>query len=67
MNDFITLLGTETISSAASTMSRAAEEMKVAAGWNNEAVSNLKIFMDDWLMRFEDILIKDFERKRDGH
>lgn len=56
MRDHITLLGTEQVQSAASTMRSAADEMSRAASNMDGALERHQRFMDDWLSRFEQVL-----------
>lgn len=58
MAEYIHLVGTEDLSRAASTMSSAADEMKRAAGWMQETLENNQRFLDDWLIRFEQVMEK---------
>jgi hypothetical protein len=53
---YVTLLGAEQVQSAASTMSSAADEMKRAASEIGYAFDNHHRFMDDWLMRFQQVM-----------
>jgi hypothetical protein len=52
----MTLLGAEEVSRAANRISQAAEEMKIAAGWNLDAVNNLTSFLNGWLVEFKNIM-----------
>jgi len=52
---YITLLGSEQVQSAASTMARAAEDMNRAASSISAALESHQRFLDDWLSRLEDI------------
>lgn len=56
MADYITLMGSEQVQSAASTMSSAASEMLRAASNIDGALERHQRFMDEWLNRFEQIL-----------
>ena len=58
MNDYITLLGTDDVYRAGSMMQSAATDMKNAAAWTEESLQRHRLFMDDWLMRFEEILAR---------
>lgn len=52
----INLLGSEEVQSAANTIMSAAQEMSRAAGCLDYALLQQRQFMDDWLMRLEDIM-----------
>ncbi len=53
MADYITLLGAEEVSRAASSMRDAAETMSRAASNFDYSIQANQRFMDDWLARFE--------------
>lgn len=55
-SDFVTLLGAETVGSAASLMSNAADRMQQAARDMEYAYSNHQRFMNDWLDRLGSLL-----------
>jgi hypothetical protein len=57
--EYITLMGAEQVSSAASTISRAADTMRSAGGNIDDALERHRRFMDDWLLRFEQALEAD--------
>lgn len=50
------LSGSETVQSAASTISSAAHDMRQVAMNFDGSVQDLKRFMDDWLIQFRDAL-----------
>lgn len=52
---YITLLGAEQVQSAASTMTSAASEMQRAASSIAYAFEAHQRFMDDWLLRLQQI------------
>ncbi len=54
--DSINLLGSEDVQRAALNISGAAEVMSRAAGNLELVLQRQQMFMDDWLMRLEDIL-----------
>ena len=56
MSSYVTLLGTEDVTRAASRMECAASEMARAAASIEESNTRQRIFMDDWLQRLEEIL-----------
>lgn len=58
MSDYIHLIGTEQVQSAANTMSSAAEEMKQAANNMEDTFRRHQLFLDDWLLRLEAALNK---------
>jgi hypothetical protein len=53
---YVTLLGAEQVQSAAHTMSSAAAEMDRAARNMAYAFESHQRFMDDWLMRLQDVM-----------
>lgn len=56
MDNYVTLLGTEQVQNAGRTMREAAEQMRQAAGMVDDALHRQRLFMDDWLARFEQVL-----------
>jgi hypothetical protein len=54
--EFITLLGAEDVQRAGHTMSSAAQDMKMAASSLDDTLHRQRLFLDDWLMRFENII-----------
>jgi hypothetical protein len=56
MSNFMTLIGAEEVSRAASSMQDAAEQMKQAASSIDFSLETHRRFMDDWLSRFETAL-----------
>ena len=54
--EFVTLLGTEDVARAGSNMCSAASEMSRAVSSMDESLRNHQRFMDDWLVRFEEIM-----------
>ncbi len=54
--DSIHLHGAEDVRSAGNTMCHAAEDMRRAANTIAEAMDRQRMFLDDWLMRFETML-----------
>jgi hypothetical protein len=59
MSDFITLLGAEDVGRAGSNMKTAASEMQNAANTLSFEFERMRVFLDDWLSRFETILINN--------
>lgn len=53
MSEHIVLLGAEEVSRAAYTIRDAAEQMSRVSGWNEENAQRQRVFMDEWLQRFE--------------
>ncbi len=53
MSQYITLMGAEEVSRAASGMREAASEMSRAASSFDNAADRQRMNMDDWLVRFE--------------
>lgn len=53
---YVTLMGAEQVQSAAGRMVSAAEEMRRAAGSIDDALERHRRFLDDWLMRLEDVM-----------
>ena len=53
MSEYVTLVGAEQVQSAASAIRNAAEEMQRAASTIDSALQQHRIFMDEWLSRFE--------------
>lgn len=56
MSQYMTLLGSEQVQSAANSMRNAAEEMNRAANTIDTALQQHRIFMDEWLSRLESVL-----------
>lgn len=56
MAEYITLLGAEQVKNAASQMEHAAQAMRNAASEFDSALERHRRFLDDWLMRLEDVL-----------
>lgn len=55
---YIQLIGADDVRSAASTMSSAASEMRGAASSIQHSLEMHQRFLDDWLMRFQDVMEK---------
>ena len=53
----IYLVGAEDVRTAAARISSAAEEMKRAANLIDEAFRNQQRFLDEWLSRFEQVVV----------
>lgn len=51
--EYVQLMGAEEVSRAASTMREAAQEMSRAAGNIQAAMHEQRVWMDEWLARFE--------------
>jgi hypothetical protein len=58
MEKYITLIGAEQVQSAANTMRHAAEEMQRAASNMDHSLTMHQRWMDDWLIRLEQVLEK---------
>lgn len=56
MADYITLLGSEQVQSAAHQMRSAADQMQRAASQIDDSLHRHRMFLDDWLQRFEAII-----------
>jgi len=56
MTDYVTLMGTEEVSKAASRMVSAAEEYKRAIAQQSDDFFRHQRFLDEWLARFEQVL-----------
>ncbi len=56
MAEYITLLGAEDVRSAGSSIREAAESMKQAAASFDDSLFRHRRFLDDWLLRFEEIM-----------
>ena len=61
MSEFIHLVGADDVRNAASRIALAADTMRHAASSLAFAFETHQRFLDDWLMRFEDVLTKDRE------
>lgn len=59
MMNCVTLIGTEQVQSAASIIKQAADEMDRAANLISESLSRHERFMEEWLVRIEEILFAD--------
>jgi len=55
-SEYMTLIGTEQVQSAAVTMRSAAEQMSRAASAMEDSFFKHQRFMDDWLERFASVL-----------
>lgn len=60
--EFITLIGAEDVRAAGSSMRAAAGEMQRAAASIDESLTRHRIFLDDWLVRLEEILKKAMDQ-----
>ena len=54
--EFVTLMGANAVKSAGNKIATSAHEMIITASYINESLLQHRIFMDDWLCRFEEIL-----------
>lgn len=61
MAEFIHLIGADDVRSAGHKMQAAATDMSNAAANLEHTLHIHRIFMDEWLMRFEEILNRDKE------
>lgn len=59
MSSYVTLLGAEQVQSAARQMQSAADDMKQAARSMDHTFEQQRRFLDDWLMRFADLVNKE--------
>lgn len=55
----ISLMGSEEVSRAGRNMVSAASDMQRAAATIDESLRRHETFLDDWLLRFEEILKKE--------
>lgn len=58
MSNYVTLLGAEEVSRASGGMQTAAANMNSAASYLDDVLLRHQRFMDDWLIRFEEVLSK---------
>lgn len=58
MANYINLLGAESVQSAGHAIARAASDMQQAAGSIDSSLHSFKMFMEDWLVRFQQTLEK---------
>lgn len=56
MAEYVTLMGAEDVRSAGRSMQQAADDMSSAARSLSETLWQHRQFMDDWLMRLEQVL-----------
>jgi len=56
MTEYITILGTEDITRAGCNMISAATDISRAAALIDESLQRHRIFLDEWLARFENLL-----------
>ena len=56
MGQYVTLVGAEEVSRAASRMASAAEEMNRAASYLESVLERHQRFLDDWLTRLDGML-----------
>lgn len=56
MSEYIHLVGSEQVQNAANTMRHAAEEMNRASANLEEVLFRHQRFLDDWLMRYEQVM-----------
>jgi len=54
--EYVTLIGTEAVQSAANRMMSAADSMKHTFANIEGALTAHQRFMDDWLQRFQDVM-----------
>ena len=62
MSEYITLLGAEDVRSAGASMRSAASDMNRASANINEALLQHQRFLDEWLLRFERVLEKNYKK-----
>lgn len=63
MSEYIHLVGAETVQHAANSMGSAAETMKRAAGEIDDTFQRQRMWLEDWLQRFENVLIEDRHKR----
>lgn len=56
MAEYVTLLGVESVTRAAASMGQAAHQIQQAAGSIDIALFRHQQWMDDWLIRFQQVL-----------
>ena len=59
MTEFVHLIGAEDVRSAGSAMRAAAEGMKCATALIEDSLQRHRMFLDDWLLRLENIIKKE--------
>lgn len=53
--DYIHLIGSEQVQSAANSMSQSADTINRAAGSMDASLQDFKLFLSDWLIQYEEI------------
>lgn len=66
MPDYITLMGAEQVQSAGRHMQSAADQMSRAAGSFDDTFSRHRLFMEEWMARFESAVARLAALKGDG-
>lgn len=61
--EYIQLVGAEQVQHAANSISQSAETMRRVAGEIESSLHQQRQFMDDWLNRFENVLIEDRNKR----
>ena len=56
MADFVTLLGAEDVRAGGAAMRSAADQMIQVASVIEDSLQRHRMFLDDWLMRYETLL-----------
>lgn len=59
MAEYVTLMGAEDVRRAAHTISSAAADMRQAASSLDNSLHHLRVYLDEWLLRFEQALEKE--------
>ena len=67
MSEFITLVGAEDVSRAGSSIRTAAITMQGVAGQIEESLNRHRMFLDDWIFRFEEAIGKLKEVQDDSN
>jgi len=63
MAEYIYLNGSEDVRQASINMLNAAQTMKDVHNWSSEHLDGHRLFMDDWLNRFEQVLKDHSDRE----
>jgi hypothetical protein len=58
MGDYVTLLGAEQVANAGRQIASAADDMRQAGSNIDDALRRHRYFLDDWLLRFADVVEK---------
>jgi hypothetical protein len=63
MSEYVTLLGAEDVRAAANTIRSAAQTIQQAASSMEAALDRQRIFLDEWLYRFEEAMKNEKQTK----